>query len=191
MPLDVVKGREQTVAQRDWGGEITVVSSFRACVVPKSLLRVEIRRILGQSKHLQPPTLLVEPCHHFRMRVIGGIVLDQKDAVPTTIKTGQEHFIDKRQIGQVVEILRLMPPRKPGGAQRHRAENLLRMTLPSGRNFRAAVTRRPSLMNRRTLAEGCFVLINDHRAFGLGVFLDWGRCNASTFSALWDRPALR
>jgi len=116
MPLDVLKGREQTGAQFGGRGEVTIVRPFFACVMPKPLLRVEVRRILGQAKDRQPPVLFAEPRRHLRMRVIGRVVLDQKDAVPTAIKTGQEHFIDKRQVSQVVEIVRLMPPRKPGGA---------------------------------------------------------------------------
>ena len=92
-----------------------------------------------------------------------------------------------KPLGQMVEILGLMPVSELGPLQTDGAENLLGVAFAPRGYFRSTVLRSPGLMQGRALAKRGFVHIDEDGLLGLGVFLDWDRCNGSTFSGLAGR----
>src|SRR4051812_28646204 len=106
--------------------------------------------------------------------MIRGIVLDEVDPVTAPIKGGQQHLIDKGQIGFPLKIVFLMQIGEFGVVQANRSKDFLGMAFAAGRNLRLLAPSRPSGVESGRLAKGSFVLENDHRPFALGVFFSLG-----------------
>lgn len=100
--------------------------------------------------------------------------MDQKDAMPSPIKSGQHDLVQELAVGFGIEVFGLVPVGKLSAHQRHRTEDLLSVALASRGDLRLRVQRGPGPMQGRTLSEGSLVLINDYTPFGLGFFFRLG-----------------
>ena len=106
--------------------------------------------------------------------MIGGVVLDQIDAMPPLVKCRQQDLLKKIDVIFGVEVLGLMPVREPALIQGNGAQNLLGVSLAAGGDLRLRADRRPGVVKRGRLPEGGFVLVNDYRLFPPGFFLRLG-----------------
>lgn len=118
--------------------------------------------------------MLAEPRIDFRLFVIGGIILDEIDAVAASEERRQQDLLEKIDIGFGVEVFGLMPVGEPALIQGNGAQDLLGVALATGEDLRLSADRRPGLVKRGRLAEGGFVLVNDYRLFLPGFFLRLG-----------------
>jgi hypothetical protein len=84
----------------------------------------------------------------------------------------QQDAIDERQVRLLIELLLLVPPNKIAGGSADRPQDLLGVSFSPRGNLRLLTAPRPSAVKGRRLPKRCFVLMNDHRAFIPGVFLD-------------------
>lgn len=102
-----------------------------------------------------------KPLIDFRVLVIGGIVVDQKDPVAPPVKRRQDFLGDKRGIRPGIEVFGLVPIHELAVGQSDRTEDLLRVALPASGNSRLRVPGCPGLMQRGALPEGGFVYVDD------------------------------
>jgi hypothetical protein len=70
-------------------------------------------------------------------------------------------LVQEGHISLGVEVFGLMPIDKLTVVQRHSAKDLLGVAFAAGRDTGLAMPTRPRLMQRGTLPEGRFVLVND------------------------------
>lgn len=187
MLSDIVKSFKWALAKIGGLLKESVVGGFPPGIVPDSLLRVEFGRVFGHRKDFQTMALLFEPGPNFGMSMIRCFVLDKVNAVAAPVIGRQDDLLDKGQIGDVFEILGLVPVGELSALQTDSAEDLLCVAFSTCGYFRPTVQGCPRLMQGGALAKGGLVHINNYGAFVTGVLLNWDKCNESTYSALWDR----
>ena len=174
MLLNVTEGLEQGVAQAIGRLKIPVVGRVLAGVIPNPLRRVKFRPVARQREDLHITAILGKPVIRFPLLVIGGVVLNEKDAVAAAIKRGDHLLLQERHIGFPMKIVLLVLIKKARVVQPHRPKNLLRVPLAPGGNLRLAAQACPGRVQGRRLAEGSLVLEYNHRPFRPGFFLRRG-----------------
>jgi hypothetical protein len=172
--LHVLESAEEALAKVGGCLEEPVVGGFPARVMPDPLLRVEFRGVFGQGEDLDARALLLKPSPNLRMSMIGGVILDEINSMASSIIGWQKDVLDKSLIGQMVEILGLMPVSELGPLQTDGAENLLGVAFAPSGYFWSTVLRSPGLMQGWALAKRGFVHIDDYGLLGLGVFFRLG-----------------
>jgi len=154
--------------------EETIMRRVLACVVPDTLLSVKFGPVGWQLKDFQVAQMLGKVVIGLLFLVIGGIILNEINAVTSPIKRGQEYLIDESQIRLPREIIFLMEIGELGVVQPNGSKDLLGIALSTCGNLRLVAPSRPGGMKSGRLAEGGLVFENDHRPFVFGVFFRLG-----------------
>ena len=160
------------------------MGSVHPYVRPNRLDGIVFGAIGRQRAKLEAMSVTGEPLLPLRSGMIGGVVVDEEDFLPAvTLRQGRE----KHRVGIALEHLPVSRV-ESGPVEIARAKYLLGVALTGRRNRRLMSAPRPSLVERRVLAETGFVTEQPSGfAFG-GFFLAWDRCIAASGLAAPGRP---
>ncbi len=123
-------------------GEVAVMGGLHANVMPNSFDSIEGRTVRRQGDQVKAMTVTAKPLSDFRCLVVGGIIMDQENLLPTvTFSQAVEEMSISFSIKHL--ILREMKSRT---TQFHRAKDLLRIALTGGRNEWLASAPGPGLI---------------------------------------------
>jgi hypothetical protein len=120
--------------------------------------------------HLQPMSVGFEPAPHFRILMVGGVVLNH-DGPLTAISPGQ--LLEEAEIGVGVED-GVLPIVEPSAPEFNGSQNLHAFAFPGNRDFRRAAYAAPGSVQSRVLPETGFVGEDQRRVLRAGFFLRFG-----------------
>src|SRR4030067_115350 len=98
MILNIFESDEQAPAKFIWRVEVTIMRGFLPCIVPKPFDSIEFRRISRKQIDLQSFTMFAKPFINFGLLVVGSIVLDQVDAMVSSIERWQQCMLKEMDI---------------------------------------------------------------------------------------------
>ena len=147
-----------------------IVGCFVADAMPHAFDGIEFGGIRGEEEYLDALAIGGEPRIDLRFLMVGRIVLDEIDAMPSPVKRGKQCVVQERRIGFRVKVLGLAPIRELARGGAYAPENLLAVALPFGRNARLGIAHGPGLMECRRLAKGGLVFVNHYGVLGAGFF---------------------
>jgi len=133
--LNVVKGREQRLAQFLRRIEVPIVGGLLSHVSPDLLYAVELGRIGRQQENFQALAICFEPFVDFGLLVIRGVVLNQVHAVIAPVETGQEYLVQETDVCLGIEILGLVSVGELAGVRLDACEDLLGVALAESRHL--------------------------------------------------------
>jgi hypothetical protein len=103
--LNVAEGLKQGLASTIGRLKIPVVGRVLVRVIPNPLRRVKFRPVARQREALPITAIVGKPVIRFPLFVIGGVVLNEKDAVAAAIKRGHHHLRQERPLGFPMKIV--------------------------------------------------------------------------------------
>ena len=181
---DGTEGVIEVVHKLGFGGVISVVRRLDTHVMPKGFDGVELRAVLGERAKVKAVPEATEPLPYLRGPVIGGVVVDQEDFLPTialrqAVQKGRVASTLKHVAMSIVEL---------GPVEIDGAKDLLGVPLTGGRNQGLVSTARPGLVEAGVLTETGFIGKQQGGVPIRGFFLALDRCSAASGPARPDRP---
>ena len=167
LALDASKDAREDVEQFRFVGEISVVRTHEARVVPQSLGRIEFGPVGRKVMYFPPRAIRLEPGPHILVFVVGCVVLDVNDRTWVIIPGDP---LKKVEIGVRVEY-RFSMVQKASGVQLHASEYLDASAGTGRGDLGRAAASRPRAIQRRVLAKTDLVLVDQRGACRPGFFL--------------------
>lgn len=143
--LNSLEDTGQRFQQFPLGGEITVVCSGDAGVVPQPLCGIKFWRIRGKLMDGKPVSVFLKPVPDILILVVGGIVLDQMNLVGSRFAAGGRHLSQEAQIRLSIED-RFTAIKELGLLEINGAEDLDTFPSTRHRDERLKTDARPGLM---------------------------------------------
>jgi hypothetical protein len=168
--LHIAEDAGQSGDQFLWAGEVAIMGSIFACVLPEPLGGIEFGRIGRELMDFQPVPVGFEPAPDLGVLMVRGIVLNENGS-PAAVMGSQ--LMKEVQVGGRVEdrgltIVEAIPP------EFDRAQDLHTLAFTGDRDLRRMADPAPGSMQGGVLPETGFVGKNQRPVPGSGFFLRRG-----------------